>query len=470
MVMIRNCLFYLLCILLVFLLFHGCYSMPPDPGYSVKQPVRGDNREDAGEKGDDSDNESLPGKQDKQVDNENAPSREPLGEFAKDYKEETEDTRITDSPGDTSESGVAGESGDSGEEGDNHRVATTPLSISEAVKKIKNTLKPPERPVLHNNSLIYCVHDFTADGIEEICFLGIESEESEKAGIEFLSNYSRIFSETREIFPFYLYIFSIAGGRLQLLRKIELGEHAVYKSMTKFSLYKGKTNPVVIAIHFYTQEGSMQKWLVFNAPGTRPLSQLQLLDSFSCNAVVEDINDDGWIDIVLFERGMEEGIGYETFITWKKWNKREFIDYKTTNIVRNLNSFLFHVKELGLSGDADKMISYSFDGDEVQKFRDKGLTDRQIIYTFFGLTSYFGTDDLLDFNILEGIHEIIFPEILDNPFYIRDHRGFYVKLSFRIMYTDGTSLIPEVLIYMLKNPFGGRQFVLFPVTLNGDGS
>ncbi|MBN2441410.1 MAG: hypothetical protein JXJ04_08685 [Spirochaetales bacterium] len=341
-----------------------------------------------------------------------------------------------------------------------------PLSINEALKQIRKFITSPERPVINNNSILYLIHDFTSDGIEEICVPGIKSENKENARIEFLSDYSRLFTEKKEFFTFFLYIFSINEGTLRLMNKIKLGEQSVYKSMTKFSLYKGKSDPVVLSFHFNTQEGSIQHWLVFKSPAVKPLSQLLLSDTFSCKALVEDIDNDGWIDINLFERVMEEGIGCETFITWKKWNKKEFIDFKTTNIVRNLNNFLFKVKESGLSGDVTKLISYSFDPGEVQKYTKMGLSEMEILYAFFGLTKYFGSGHGERFNIFEDIHEIIFPEILDNPFYIRDEKGFYVKLSFRIMYSDGVSLIPEVLIYMLKNPFGKQQFVLFPVTVN----
>jgi hypothetical protein len=183
---------------------------------------------------------------------------------------------------------------------------------------------------------------------------------------------------------------------------------------------------------------------------------------------VEDINADGLIDIILFERGMEEGIGYETFLTWKKWNGKSFIDYKTSNIVRNLNEFLLEIKDLCLGGDVSALISFSFDPEERKRLEKMGLSEQEILFRFLGLSKYFGSGKLPAFNILEDINDIIFPEILDNPFYLRDDKGFYVKLSFRIIYTDGVSLIPEVLIYMLKNPFEKQQFVLYPVQPDSD--
>lgn len=254
------------------------------------------------------------------------------------------------------------------------------------------------------------------------------------------------------------------------MEKLDLGEQAVYESITKFSLHKEKSDPAVITISFYTWEGSVQQWLVFKCPRTKPISQLLLRDSFSSKALVEDINADGFIDIVLFDRGMEEGIGYETFLTWKKWDGTRFVDYKTSNIVRNLNVFLARIKELSLEGDISKLISFSFDPDEWKKLKNKGFTEKEILYRFLGLSKYFRTNGPPDFNILEDINEIIFPEILDNPFYIRDEKGFYTKLSFRIIYSDGISLIPEVFIYMLKNPFENQQFVLYPVVTNADES
>lgn len=368
----------------------------------------------------------------------------------------------------TDQEPTSGMSGNTGEEentmtGLDPKPSPAPLHINEALRRIRKFVQPPEQLITNNNSFLYIVHDFTSDGIDEICVLGIESENPENARIEFLSDSSRLYATKMEVFPFYLYIFSIKQGVLQKLEKLKLGEQTVYESMTKFSLHKEKSDPAVITISFYTREGSVQQWLVFKRPRVLPISQLLLLDTFSSKALVEDINADGVIDIVLFERGMEEGIGYETFLTWKKWNGKGFVDYKTSNIVRNLNNFLLKIKELSLDGDISTLISYSFDPEERKKMEKKGLTEQEILFRFLGLSKYFGSGELPDFSILEDINDIIFPEILDNPFYIRDNKGFYVKLSFRIVYSDGIYLIPEVFIYMLKNPFEKQQFVLYPV-------
>lgn len=345
-----------------------------------------------------------------------------------------------------------------------------PLRLNEALVKIKKTIQPPEQFITNNNNLLYIVHDFTSDGIDEICVLGIESENAENARIGFLSDFSRLYSNNIEIFPFFLYIFSVDQGVVQKLEKLALGEQAVYESMTKFILHKGKPDPVVITISFYTREGSVQQWLVFKHPRIKPVSTLLLQDTFASKALVEDINADGLIDIVLFERGMEEGLGYETFLTWKKWNGKNFIDYKASNIVRNLNTFLFKIRELSLEGDIPALISFSFDPVERKKLEKKGFTEQEIFLCFLGLSRYFGSGKLPDFNIFDDINDIIFPEILDSPFYLRDDKGFYVKLSFKIIYSDGISLIPEVIIYMLKNPFEKQQFVIYPVFPDTDKS
>jgi len=349
-----------------------------------------------------------------------------------------------------------------------------PLSINVVLDRIINLIEFPEQPVKNNNTILYLVHDFNADGVDEVCVLGIESENKDDARIKYLSDFSRLFTPQKKIFPFFLNIYSNNQGVVQKLVRLELGQHAVFESINQFSLNKGKLDPYVISINFYTKEGTIQNWLIFKHPRVSPISQLLLPDTYASKAIVEDINSDGFIDIILFERGMEEGIGCETFITWKKWDGRKFIDYKTTNIVRNLNNFLYTIRELSLSGKLSDLIFFSFDPDARKEFEKMGYSQQELLIHFLGLTKYHNSggeqDEFVDFNPLENINDIIFPEILDNPFFIRDEKGFYVKLSFRIIYSDGVSLIPKVLIYMLKNPFGVHQFVLCPVPVDTEES
>ncbi|MBN1697035.1 MAG: hypothetical protein JW881_05950 [Spirochaetales bacterium] len=320
----------------------------------------------------------------------------------------------------------------------------------------------PDYPLVNNKKILYLIHDFTQDDVEEVCVLSIKSDDPANAQLEFISDFSRLFKEKREVFPFFFNIFSLHNDSYSLVNSIALGEHSVYGSITKFNLDKNQPDPVVIAVSFQTKEGSVQEWLVFKSPVIYPVATVSLKETVSVKTIVEDIDNDGILDILLYERGMEEGVGYETFLTWKRWNKKRFIEYKTINIVRNLNGFLEGLREICLTGSIEQLLSYSLDPAEKRKFEKSGMTQQQILFNLFGLSRFF-EQDLTGINVLDGIEEVVFPEILDNPFYVKDGKGSYFKLSFRIIYGNGLSVIPEVLIYMLKNPFGKRQFVLYPI-------
>ena len=65
--------------------------------------------------------------------------------------------------------------------------------------------------------------------------------------------------------------------------------------------------------------------------------------------------------------------------------------------------------------------------------------------------------------ILKGIKEFFFVDILEDPFILRDEKGTFFQWSFRLVDVNGLSLVSEIPVYMHKNPFGRRQFFIsFP--------
>ena len=82
---------------------------------------------------------------------------------------------------------------------------------------------------------------------------------------------------------------------------------------------------------------------------------------------------------------MEEGTGYETFLTWHRWNGKTFYEYRTTNVVRNLNTFLRSTKELLLEGRYNEFISYGVDPLRAAALKKAGLKDSEIALRSLGI-------------------------------------------------------------------------------------
>ena len=58
------------------------------------------------------------------------------------------------------------------------------------------------------------------------------------------------------------------------------------------------------------------------------------------------------------------------------------------------------------------------------------------------------------------MQEIVFPQILENPFTVEDERGTHFRLGFRWVSSDGVPLVSETNLYLLAYPFGDRQFMI----------
>jgi hypothetical protein len=190
----------------------------------------------------------------------------------------------------------------------------------------------------------------------------------------------------------------------------------------------------------------------------RPVSQLSLKDTFLNHLLIKDIDKDGSIDIVLQERGEVEGIGNEAFLTWLKWNGTTFHEYASTNIVHNLRQFLSEVKRLILEKEWRKLLTYAFRLEDLYRYKQQNYSDSAIIFEALDFDHFFRQEDLATLTVINNIQDIIFPEILENPFIVQEEQGYSFNLSYRIESLNGTSHIGEIILYMVPNPFNKKQF------------
>ncbi len=334
------------------------------------------------------------------------------------------------------------------------------LTIGQIRRRVRVFIKPPIYQVTINKQALVRLEDLNSDGIAEILVpcVEIEVDAKEEIDTDRFSDFSSLFGKHDISFPFYLYIFRMEETGPVLARRITLGSRVVYGGMARVQIIRGQSAPFVIVVKFQTQEGVEQEWLSFNGSSILPISRLSLTETFSSKLLIEDIDDDNRIDVVVQEKGSEEGIGLETFLTWYRWNGRQFREYATANVVRSLKAFLTGTKEYLLDKNWRNLLAYAFLPEEVQRYRRLGNTTGEIILRAFGLGDYYDTKERSAEDILREIQEIVFPEFLENPFIARDERGSFFRLTFRILDSQGISIVSEIPFYMQKNPFLKRQF------------
>jgi hypothetical protein len=334
------------------------------------------------------------------------------------------------------------------------------LTIGEIRRRVKMLIQPPVYQVTVNKLALIRLEDLNLDGTPEILVpcVKIEGDEEQDIDTDRFSNFSSLFGQEDLSFPFYLYLFRMEEKGPVLAKDIPLGSRAVYGGMAKVPIIRGSSVPFVIIVKFQTQEGVEQEWLVFNGKSILPISRLSLNETFSSKLLIEDIDRNGSIDVVVQEKGSEEGIGLETFLTWYRWNGWQFSEYATANIVRSLKAFLSSTKQFFLDKDWRSLLSHAFLPEEVQRYQGRGMSAAQIILRGFGLADYYDTKERSADEILREIQEFVFPEFLENPFITRDDRGSFFRMTFRILDSQGISIVSEVPLYMQRNPFLKRQF------------
>ena len=249
-------------------------------------------------------------------------------------------------------------------------------------------------------------------------------------------------------------------GRLYLARTVPLGAWQVFEQFRVFPLASARPAPAAVSVSFQTPEGSEETLLLFQEPGAPPSCTLDLKRTLTTQHRLRDIDQDGVLDLLVQERGMEEGTAYETFLTWHRWNGRCLVEQRTLNVVRNLNAFLQQVREALVAADYPGLLRWALDPRQVRNLEARGLDPRSIVFRLMGLLPPAAEEAEEGVAQRAAVQEIVFPQILENPFTAEDERGARFRLSFRWVSTDGLPLVSETTLYLLAYPFGDRQFMI----------
>ena len=329
------------------------------------------------------------------------------------------------------------------------------IGYYEAVRQISRLYPDDLQPLTVQRRVPIILHDLDKDQHPECFSLGIPSQGIDAEEMSRLSDSSRLFQEDNAPVAFTLLLFANSQGNFRRITVLDLGERYVFEHLRRTTLYSNRSLPVIITVSFQTVEGREVELLVFDNASGLPRARRSLAETLSTQYRLEDIDGDGMIDLFIKEKAMEEGTGFETFLTWHRWNGRDFVEYQTQNIVRNLNTFLASATELLLVGELKDSVSFLVDPSMVGDLRRKGWGDGKILIRTLGLEE-------LGLQEFPTLREVVFPPVLEDPFTSEDEGGSYFVITYRMIDVNGTSYIAKARLYMSTNPFKDRQFVFAP--------
>jgi hypothetical protein len=310
-------------------------------------------------------------------------------------------------------------------------------------------------PVHRSGSAVYLLHDIDGNGYSDVFALALRVDRREDAEFANINDYTRLHRADRKAAKFYLRLFYQKNGTLIPADLVSLGDRLVMDSFSPQAIVEGENIPFAVSIAFTTLQGRVREWVIFS--GGKP-GRFSMQERAGEIPRVEDIDADGVIDVVVYEKVYEIGIGNETYLTWYRWNGTGFSSQATVNIVRNLRTFLQTAFDLIGEGDwasfSDYGLSHLVRADILPDVFN-GFSVFQRVFTLAAVEESFKNQVIGEDAV---IRRAIFPEIRENPFSQRDSTGFFFPLSVRFETDAGRNHLYTTRIYMLPNPFGERQF------------
>lgn len=329
------------------------------------------------------------------------------------------------------------------------------LSAAEALRQAARLLPPELKLLTVGGRVPMLLHDFNRDGNPECLAVAVRGKELKPAELEALSQSARLFDSEAPAVRFVLLFYANRQGNLRSPQVSDLGERRVFESLKRTSLYKNRPNPLIVTVSFLDPEGREQVLLVFDGAGGAPRYRTVLKENLAVRSWLEDIDGDGAQDILTRERALEESFGWETVLSWSRWNGRAFVEAGSRSVLRGLRAFLDGLRRELFAGNERALLDLASEPKEVQRLKARLASERSVLLHLLGL-------DSCGLAELPRVREVVFPEILEDPFIAQDRYGAYFQLTYRITDEEGAVYLPSTRLYMLHNPFAERPFALRP--------
>lgn len=331
-----------------------------------------------------------------------------------------------------------------------------PFTKAEIDARIFNLVYPGTRPVLKDGDILAVYDDLDGNGLSDVCVLCVEDAGADTPDFEMLSDDSRLFFKILEPFHYSIQFFLQKNGLLYRSGISRLGKKLVLESFRPLNLNtSGAGGPGGASAVFKARGGTEHEWVLFYSDR---VVRFTMHESLSVIPVIDDIDQNGLIDVVLHHQGFEEGRGYETFLIWYRWNGREFEEYRSTNVVRNLNGFLDTVEELLVSGQWSAFSDTVLSKDQLRNLRQQGLQEHEILTRIFTCEKGISGGLFSPSGETGGFLKVVFPDFYETPFSREDANRFEIPVQVRFLDEDNRSSLCSAVIYMKRNPFEGQQF------------
>lgn len=324
---------------------------------------------------------------------------------------------------------------------------------------ILDTIPGAFLPVTNDNGRIRIIYsDLDQNGYKDAFLLVVKNRENLNAGFSNLSDVSYLLKNERKPVDFFLSVFLQLQGSMISMFRIPIGSGLVISEFGVVPIKKNSDLPLGINISFQTVKGTDSEWIIFSS--YNKFSLFSMTENISASNDSYDIDGNDIIDIVEWEDGLEEGTGYETYLTWYRWNGREYREYLSTNIVRNLNGFLEQSRLFLSFEQMNDFFRYSLSPSDHKVYRNSGESYSDWLSKIF--RSVPGSNS--EKNELEAcgkLRSIVFPQIFENPYSPGNKSLHICNINVRFVCSDGYSYIRTARIQMNPNPFRKPQFSFY---------
>lgn len=340
-----------------------------------------------------------------------------------------------------------------------------PLSGQAMTKALFRQLPAHLSPIYRRNGdYIQALVDLDKNGREDLIVPIGERTGSGNLLFSEISDPAILYSGAPKQRRFYLVILYQTGGELILRYQIDLGREILFQGFQRRQIRTGEDFPYCLSTQFRTKTGIRDKWIILNGSG---ISEFQIKTNLNTLSRVEDLDGNGYLDIIVHNFAFEDGQGYETFLTWYRWDGRSFSAYRRTNVVRNLNEFFDDLSRSLQTGGIGSAVEKMLCPQLYQKLKAEGLTDEAIFLKlikpldpehFRRIMTESGNNG----KPLEAIESVVFPVMMENPFSYEEQVPQPVTVPMRIETANYGILMFNTLLNLHSNPFTPPEFCFSP--------
>lgn len=317
-------------------------------------------------------------------------------------------------------------------------------------------------PVSEGKELTFISGDFAGDGYCEFYVLYSEGSSEDDVLKLSITDLKNIYQDDVGLRQYLLAFFEFSNNDFTYKGYVRIESRGAFSSLEKKEIDKNKKISALSA-EFITSEGTSEDLIVFSRDGK--YSAITIKNTLSDSTRKDDIDNNGVLDLLRYEQIFVDGSGAETFITWFKFNGKEYLPVKTINTVRDLRSFLEKTELLLEGKELEKFIETAISPSVLKKLRSAGIGSMGILQRVF-IPARRDTGSFADIETLlssEAGIDFNFPVILENPFRMERDNLYsfttYVRASLKGKEeTEDNEAIYLVRIYMAANPFAARKY------------